>query len=484
MGNENVVTSSTAPVTISISANPAEGTLAGTLTAAAVNGIATFPDLSINNVGNGYVIKAVSGSLTAAVSSAFNITPYPITLTVQSKLIGMRIDPERNLYARTSGCGWRVDGHAGKFGDGKCDDCASDGVGCRGPDDGKLHVHRGCRGRFEPDGDCNKLPDRHNDRYRDGGTGKPRDDSSRRAGSDGEPGDEPSHARSSGRDDSQLYEQQHRDRHGHIKRLRPCRCPDGRDQSADRWCEDRHDDDRRFGSRVCAGFRAVNVTVVSSFRPTSIYINLATTTSTTLNISAPAQAGGLTFTLTSDDPTVATVPATISMVQGTTSVQIPITGVANGTTTIRANSPGVAETTMSVTVNSTIVVSPTFTAYHLQYYTDIYLPVTPQSPITVTVTLPDTSTALITSSPTAVGTKTVTFNNVTSYSVGRVYLQGVAPGATTLTVSAPGFTTGSGAITVYKSGFSFYGYSNSFPTTTFAATTSVRGSARWPSIQT
>src|ERR1017187_1549193 len=50
----NVVTTATSPVTIAIGTNPSAGTLAGTLTATPVNGVATFSNLSINNAGTGY----------------------------------------------------------------------------------------------------------------------------------------------------------------------------------------------------------------------------------------------------------------------------------------------------------------------------------------------------------------------------------------------------------------------------------------------
>ena len=45
----NTVTTATTSITVAIGTNPASGTLAGTTTVAAVNGIATFANLSINN---------------------------------------------------------------------------------------------------------------------------------------------------------------------------------------------------------------------------------------------------------------------------------------------------------------------------------------------------------------------------------------------------------------------------------------------------
>jgi len=60
-------------VTIAIKTNPGAGTLSGTLTVAAASGVATFTDLSINNIGTGYTLTATSGGLTSATSSTFNI---------------------------------------------------------------------------------------------------------------------------------------------------------------------------------------------------------------------------------------------------------------------------------------------------------------------------------------------------------------------------------------------------------------------------
>ncbi len=69
------LTADTSNVTIAIGTNPGSGTLSGTLTEAAVSGVATFSDLSITTAGTGYTLTAADGSLTGATSSAFNITP-------------------------------------------------------------------------------------------------------------------------------------------------------------------------------------------------------------------------------------------------------------------------------------------------------------------------------------------------------------------------------------------------------------------------
>src|SRR5207253_913498 len=68
------LTASTANVVMAIGTNPGGGTLSGTLTVAAVGGVATFSDLSINKSGTGYTLAATTAGLTGATSSAFNIT--------------------------------------------------------------------------------------------------------------------------------------------------------------------------------------------------------------------------------------------------------------------------------------------------------------------------------------------------------------------------------------------------------------------------
>jgi len=73
------ITDATNLVTISIQNNPNSGTLAGTLTRAAVAGVATFDDAWINRTGIGYTIKAIGDApsiiVTQPISNSFNITP-------------------------------------------------------------------------------------------------------------------------------------------------------------------------------------------------------------------------------------------------------------------------------------------------------------------------------------------------------------------------------------------------------------------------
>lgn len=70
----NLVVSATNLVGVALASNPAGGTLSGTTPVAAVNGVATFADLSIDQAGTGYSLQASAGALTPVTSPAFNVT--------------------------------------------------------------------------------------------------------------------------------------------------------------------------------------------------------------------------------------------------------------------------------------------------------------------------------------------------------------------------------------------------------------------------
>jgi hypothetical protein len=75
-GLGNTVTSFTGTVTIAIGRNGgtlAPGTLSGTKTVTVVNGVATFADLTIDQLGNGYTLTVTAGGVVGAESAAFNI---------------------------------------------------------------------------------------------------------------------------------------------------------------------------------------------------------------------------------------------------------------------------------------------------------------------------------------------------------------------------------------------------------------------------
>lgn len=69
------VTGFDGPVALSFTVNQPGVKLYGTTTVNAVNGIATFPDISIDAVGTYYSFTAASTGLASAVSNTFSITP-------------------------------------------------------------------------------------------------------------------------------------------------------------------------------------------------------------------------------------------------------------------------------------------------------------------------------------------------------------------------------------------------------------------------
>jgi hypothetical protein len=104
----NTVATFGTPITIALDANPGGGTLSGTKTVTPVNGVATFSNLSIDKVGNGYTLKATTNGLTPATSAAFNITSPPQQVRAQASG-GGRIDP---AIGKTT-FGFNVDGRSG-----------------------------------------------------------------------------------------------------------------------------------------------------------------------------------------------------------------------------------------------------------------------------------------------------------------------------------------------------------------------------------
>jgi len=69
----SLVTSDRSAVTLAIYSGPAGGTLTGTTTVNAVNGVAIFNGVSLSKAGN-YILQVQDGSLTAAQSNTFTVS--------------------------------------------------------------------------------------------------------------------------------------------------------------------------------------------------------------------------------------------------------------------------------------------------------------------------------------------------------------------------------------------------------------------------
>jgi len=73
----DVVTTFSSPITMALGTNAGGGTLSGTLSVAAVSGIATFSELSIDNVGSGYTLRAAIPGISPVNSASFDVTAAP-----------------------------------------------------------------------------------------------------------------------------------------------------------------------------------------------------------------------------------------------------------------------------------------------------------------------------------------------------------------------------------------------------------------------
>src|SRR6185437_3200430 len=83
-------------VTLSIASGPSGAALGGTLSVMAVNGVATFSNLSLNKAGS-YTLKAVDGTLSSATSTNFTIsvaqTKVAFTTPPSGAVAGATISP-------------------------------------------------------------------------------------------------------------------------------------------------------------------------------------------------------------------------------------------------------------------------------------------------------------------------------------------------------------------------------------------------------
>ena len=105
--NGNLVTSASDSVTLSINTNPGGGNLGGTTLVSAVNGVATFSDLSIDAVGTGYTLDASVIGLTNVTSDPFNITAVNIPILIDRTSSFLVVTDDVNAVAEGASIGDR-----------------------------------------------------------------------------------------------------------------------------------------------------------------------------------------------------------------------------------------------------------------------------------------------------------------------------------------------------------------------------------------
>jgi hypothetical protein len=123
--------------------------------------------------------------------------------------------------------------------------------------------------------------------------------------------------------------------------------------------------DRRMASVCGVNFGTANITVsgggqtviepvlvmaTMSFYPASMSVPVGTQARPVLYLSAPAPST-LTITLSSNNTSVATVPTSVTIPAGSSSVLVPVGAIGKGTATVQASSSSLGTASLSITAN-------------------------------------------------------------------------------------------------------------------------------------
>lgn len=179
-----------------------------------------------------------------------------------------------------------------------------------------------------------------------------------------------------------------------------------------------------------------------SFSPNSL--SLVDDTNGTLTLSMPylAPSGGLSFTLSSNNTSVATVPASVTILEGTSSVEVPVTAVAPTSASIIASRTGFNSAFASVTVTLPPTIFAPATAL-------VSPGLSPNLALTLNTPAPAGGLVLtLSSSDSAVASVPATFAIAAGQAGASIPITGVAAGTATITMSAPGYVTGTTTVTV------------------------------------
>ncbi len=222
----------------------------------------------------------------------------------------------------------------------------------------------------------------------------------------------------------------------------------------------------------------VNVTLSTGFAPNPLTIIEGQTGEITLSVSAPAPAGGLTFSTSIANTAFASVAPTAHIAAGSTSVQLVVTGVAVGSTTIRATAAGIADTTAAIVVTDAppINLGNVTVGQNLQATLSGSLGApAPAGNRQVTVTSQDPTKVLLATSATAVGTASITLEvGAGTIGIPTFYVQALAGvGTVQLTATASGYASDTSDVTLTPSGFMFPVGTANISTTTFSNNTAL-----------
>jgi trimeric autotransporter adhesin len=212
----------------------------------------------------------------------------------------------------------------------------------------------------------------------------------------------------------------------------------------------------------------VNVSISTSFTPTTQSVLTFNTAKLTLSLSSPAPSS-LTIALHTSDPAKATVPPTLTVPTGSTSIDVTVTGVAAGDTTLTATGPsGVVSTTATVSVHDAPATTISQVPYGVSpipptignqqqvgpYYVLLALPA-PAGNTNVVVTSSDATKLLLSTSASSIGSGSITIQVGAGVSSGPgFYLQALsASGSVTLHTHAVGYADATMTLSLLPSGF-------------------------------
>ncbi len=221
--------------------------------------------------------------------------------------------------------------------------------------------------------------------------------------------------------------------------------------------------------------KPVTVAIVLEI-PDPITISESDTEDVTVTLSVPAPTGGLTLNVTVDDTGVATVPATVDVLAGQTTTQIPVTGDVVGNTVLRVSGTGIAEVTS--TVNVTML--PPITMGNATIGDDLQTSLTgnlgvpaPAGNLQVTITSDEPARLLLSNNATTPGSASIVVQvNAGSSQLPQFFLQALDDSGTVeITATATGYAPGTSTITLTPSGF--YWWSGDVTTTTFSGDSNV-----------
>ncbi|HWO35841.1 MAG TPA: beta-propeller fold lactonase family protein [Candidatus Acidoferrum sp.] len=217
-----------------------------------------------------------------------------------------------------------------------------------------------------------------------------------------------------------------------------------------------------------ADTESATVQITLTFNPNTLSVETGARKDLTLSASAVAPTGGFKITLISADPTKATVAASITIPAGSSSVSVPITGVAAGSTTIQATAPGAIAGFAAITVYSppgiTIFGPSGSNNFTVGYNGVVALfgslaVAAPANNLTVTLVTPTSSSLLLSTNATTSGSHRITLTvPAGSTSIPSFYAAAkTSSGSAAITASAPAYSSGSATATFAPSGFILQG---------------------------